>query len=415
MRSMRPTALAAVVTAVSVLLADATGIAAPRRPAAEPLPVVRIDADRPIRDEPKTRARVRVTMRAGTRLRTVYSGWAGIEIRGNTSQQWPKKSYAVELRTAGGTDREVPLLGMPADDDWVLYAAYGDASLIRNAVGYDLARWTGRWTPATRFVEVVLNGRFHGVYALTERIELSRERLHVPGRDLTGPYLLELTSARQAPRKPHVLGPVTRVPLAYVEPDARDLTGSQRRYLREYVGRIERALYHGAEDWRAVLDERAAIDHVLIQELFRNIDAFRASTYMVKPPGRSLELGPVWDLDLALGNYPRRASGVVTGSTMTARPWSMRLLDDPTFRAGLATRWRELRARGLFAALTAAVDRHVATLTAAGIVRREFRRWPRPWPLPAARRTHADEIRYLRAWLVARVAWMDATYAGAPG
>lgn len=50
----------------------------------------------------------------------------GIEIRGNTSIYWDKKSYSVEIRDVGGSSVDASLLGMPEESDWVLNACYGD-------------------------------------------------------------------------------------------------------------------------------------------------------------------------------------------------------------------------------------------------------------------------------------------------
>ena len=81
-----------------------------------------------------------------------------IRTRGRWSQRFPKKSYAVEIRD--GDARRCT--GFPADDDWILYAAYNDRTLIRNALAYATARSMGRYAARTRFVELRLNGRYHG-------------------------------------------------------------------------------------------------------------------------------------------------------------------------------------------------------------------------------------------------------------
>ena len=50
---------------------------------------------------------------------------------------------------------QVPLLGMPADDEWALYGPEPDRTLgMRNVLTYDIFRRTGRWAPRTRFFEV---------------------------------------------------------------------------------------------------------------------------------------------------------------------------------------------------------------------------------------------------------------------
>ena len=53
---------------------------------------------------------------------TDYDGYIGIEIRGQSSQMFPKKSYSIELRTSEGDETSAALLGMPKEEDWVLYA-----------------------------------------------------------------------------------------------------------------------------------------------------------------------------------------------------------------------------------------------------------------------------------------------------
>ena len=52
-----------------------------------------------------------------------YDGRISIEIRGQSSQMFPKKSYALETQDELGEDLNVSLMGMPPEDDWILYSA----------------------------------------------------------------------------------------------------------------------------------------------------------------------------------------------------------------------------------------------------------------------------------------------------
>jgi len=52
-----------------------------------------------------------------------------IEIRGASSQMFDKKSYGFETVDKHGKDQDLPLLGMPAESDWVLYGPFSDKSL----------------------------------------------------------------------------------------------------------------------------------------------------------------------------------------------------------------------------------------------------------------------------------------------
>ncbi len=159
------------------------------------LPVIELDAAT-IVDEPKSPGSF--TLNAGTAALSVSETAMGIEFRGSTSQAFPKKSFGLELVEDDDPDDEknVPLLGLRNDGDWILDAAYRDTSLVRNIVGHDIynsmrpsayvnANGEAKGQAAIRGtqVEVILNERYHGVYILSERVDrklLSVQKISVP-------------------------------------------------------------------------------------------------------------------------------------------------------------------------------------------------------------------------------------------
>ena len=381
--------------------------------AARALPKVSLSVSRDIPNEPKVAGRM--TVRDGRRVD--YRGWIGIERRGQTSQvRFPKQSWSLETRTARGGNRTVSLLGMPKGNDWVLYAPYNDKSLMRNVVAYETARRIGRYASRTRFVELTLNGRSQGVYVLMERLKLDGDRVEVdkPGT------LLEWTFDWQARRKGTFFRlPRTRRAILFEDPERGALPPRRRGEVRESLAAAERALYgrrfrDPERGWRAHVDEAAAVDFVLLNELFKNQDAFRGSTYLARGGGGRWLLGPIWDFDIAMGNSDYGESRVIKGSMVARRQWASRLYLDSRFQRALAARWRELRRRGLAGHLQRSVREHADRLTATGAAGRNFRRWPvlgrRVWPNPASavsRTTYGSEVAALRSWLRARVAWLD--------
>ncbi len=116
-----------------------------------------------------------------------FEGRAAVKVRGYTSRRYPKKSYAVELVDAGGDAAPAPILGLPKDADWILYAPYPDKSLLRDVLAYTLSNEMGHYASRTRFVEVFLNdstGRlarahYAGVYVLEEKIKRAEHRVNV--------------------------------------------------------------------------------------------------------------------------------------------------------------------------------------------------------------------------------------------
>lgn len=81
------------------------------------------------------------------------------EIRGNSSAGFPKKSYTVETRFPDGTNLNFPLLGMPAENDWVFMVLMPTNRLCCNVLAYNLGNKTGKWSPRTRFFELYLKRR----------------------------------------------------------------------------------------------------------------------------------------------------------------------------------------------------------------------------------------------------------------
>jgi len=218
----------------------------------------------------------------------------------------------------------------------------------------------------------------------------------------------------------HVLPPAQDAPGDPLEDPERGALAPRRRgAVRESLAAAERALYgrrfrDPELGWRAHVDDAAAVDFVLLNELFKNQDAFRGSTYLARGGGGRWLLGPIWDFDIAIGNSDYGESRMVKGSMVARRQWASRLYLDPRFQRALAARWREVRGRGLAGHLQRSVRGHADRLAASGAVGRNFRRWPvlgrRVWPNPAAavqRTTYAEEVRALRTWLRHRVAWLD--------
>ncbi len=100
-----------------------------------------------------------------------YNGRAELSARGNSSFYYEKKSYRLELQDEKGKDRKAPLLGMPADSDWVLYASVTDKTFTRNVLGHELWRSTGRYAVRWRFAEVfVITNAFPGAAFKPERL-----------------------------------------------------------------------------------------------------------------------------------------------------------------------------------------------------------------------------------------------------
>lgn len=413
------------------------------------LPIVVLDTQgKEIPDEPKIMARMGIIDNGPGRVNRVsdafngYDGWVGIERRGASSQAvFPKKQYAVETRQADGTNRNVSLLGLPRENDWILHAPYSDKSLMRNVLAYHVARRLGRWASRTRWCEVVLNGSYQGVYLLMEKIKQDPGRVpiadlnpsDVAGDALTGGYILKIdkwSGANNAGWSSRYRPPARsdiELRIQYHDPQPSDLVPAQQQYIRGVLDRFEAVLAgpdfkDPVKGYAPLIDVTSFADFLIVNELGRNVDGYRLSTFFYKDrdsrDGR-LAMGPVWDFNLAFGNADYYNGSAIAGwqfnfavLTDGAHPpfWWQRLVEDEAFRDVLSARWHALRRGPLHTdSLTAFLDAQVAALGDA--TDRNFRRWPvlsqYVWPNNFVGGSYPREVDYLKQWLRDRTAWID--------
>lgn len=114
---------------------------------------------------------------------------AAFKYRGASSSNYPKRSYAIKLRDENGNSVDRKLLGYRSDNNWILDAMYIDLACMRNRVATDL--WNAfeckpyyadrekkvRTGTRGKFVEVILNGQWWGLYCMTEKMDRKQLKL----------------------------------------------------------------------------------------------------------------------------------------------------------------------------------------------------------------------------------------------
>ena len=146
------------------------------------LPWLSIHTKNGIKDEPKLSAKLFIR-NGGNLLEENIQ----IEIRGNTSQDFKKKSYSFKVYDKHLQEKKVGLLNLPEHEHWILYGPYADKSLMRNVLAYSLWEQMGYYSPKTKFCELSINGFYQGVYVLCEKIRVDTNRLN-----LENCYLLKI-------------------------------------------------------------------------------------------------------------------------------------------------------------------------------------------------------------------------------
>jgi len=373
-----------------------------------------------------------------------YDGKISIEYRGSSSQSFPKKSYALETEDINGNNNNVSLLGMPVENDWILYAPYSDKSLMRNFLTFNLGEKMGNYSPRTVYCELVVNGYYKGVYVLMEKIKRDNNRVDIAkldsndiaGDSLTGGYIIKIDKYTGGGGDnwlsdfPNIGGGSLYIQYHY--PEASVMLSEQLDYIEHYIDSFEYAL-NGVNfsdtsiGYSKYIDVNSFIDLYIMNELSKNIDGYRLSTYMYKDRddnGGKLTMGPFWDYNLAYGNADYCEGGLTAGWEVDGdggacgwnNPfWFERLLDDTTYQNRLKCRWEYLRDRSFHEdSIFNFIDSIALYLDDAQ--QRNFQKWDvlgtYIWPNFYIGNTYQDELIFIKTWLSARLDWIDNNIVG---
>ena len=371
----------------------------------------------------------------------LYDGEIEIRGRGNSSWGMPKKSYNLFL------PEKKQILDMAPGKAWVLMANYADKSLMRNYIVYEFARDLGAaMSPKMRHIDLILNGEFIGNYVIGERIKIDEGRLNFPkiksdmtdDYELTGTYVLEINDYDRLNHSrvnsgelrifdsPHVnrrirsiFGHPAGTVVTIRQPSARNLPEAGFEYIRDYFNAMDDALFGDdfkdpVTGYRAYLDAASWVDWYLIHEFFKDVDGdFRLSTFLYKPRGGKMYMGPIWDFDLAAGNADYLTGDDPKGWYARTSVWYARLFEDEAFAQEFKDRWNYLKNNGYFDVLFRRIDDTAAVLEKSAEM--NFAKWSRllgnyTWPNANnwwERTTYQSEIDYLKDWLRSRFEWMD--------
>jgi hypothetical protein len=410
----------------------------------------------PIPDEPKITGHMGIIDNGQGMLNhlddpfTNYDGAIGIETRGQSSQMFPKKSYAVETRDNAGGNLDFPVLGLPTENDWVLYAPYSDKSMLRNFLSFEMGRLMGNYCTRSVFCELVVNDEYVGVYTLMEKIKPDENRVDIAslnpeditGNELTGGYIIKVDKIdwdftygidgwKSDPVPPYPNAKDIIFQYFYPEPDI--IAAQQRTYIKDFITSAENTLtYDNFKNpdfgYQQYFDVLSFIDFMLLCEIPKEVDKYRYSTYFYKEKdsdGGKLFAGPAWDFDLGYGNVDYWPPGVnYTGwlyPTVEPVDWSImfwwkRLMEDPYFRDLAKTRWTWLRENRLSDDdLHSVIDSLTTYIDEAKD--RNFERWPilgeYVWPnYNWEGNTYEDEVDHFEDFLFNRLNWMDYNFEG---
>jgi hypothetical protein len=368
-----------------------------------------------------------------------FNAKAGLGIHGSSSTMFDKKNYGLEIRDSSGVQLDTSILGLPTENDFVLYGPYPDKSLLRNYIMYQLGNDIGQYAPRTRMCELYMDNDYRGFYLLIEKIKRDKNRVDIKklentdisGIKMTGGYIVKIdrTGANYTDGwwSPYPFLN-TSIFFVYEYPNYTDILPVQKQYIQNKVTFFE-SLLNGDNfkdpilGYRSVIDSKSFAEHLILSEFCKNVDAYRLSTFFYKNRddiNPRLFMGPIWDYDLAFGNANYDDASLVTSWEYkypeSGQPfWWQRFMSDPWFANLIKCRYQELRKTALNTdSINQLIDKAIEEIGPA--VQRNFDRWQIlgtwVWPNNFIGSTYEQEIDYLKGWIRDRAEWMDNNMPG---
>ena len=416
------------------------------------LPIIIIDTENgaPIFDDPKRKAQIGIIYNGEGQLNNIndphneYSGNIGIEIRGESSQGlFPKKAFLFETWDADGMDIDTSFLNFPKEEDFILYAPYSDKSMMNNVLAMKIGNDMGRYSSRTRFVELVLNGEYQGLYVMMEKIKRDKDRVdiaklkatEVEGDDLTGGYIIRIDKGTYQGWESRYNSYNTnrKIFFQYYYPDQNNIRTEQKLYIQDYVDGFEEAIAssnytnNSGKRYTDYINLRSFVDNFIINELSKNVDGYRLSSYFHKDKdskGGKLVAGPLWDFNLSFGNADYCGGDDIIGWIAYQCDhggipfWWDKMLQDNLFKDALRCRWESLRT-DILANDNTNNFLDSLTIELKDPIDRNFQKWPilgtYVWPEPwyfSQANSHEEIMNTMKSRLENRANWLDLNIPG---
>lgn len=273
-----------------------------------------------------------------------------IKGRGNwTWSGFDKKPYKIKF------DEKQKVLGMPNNRHWCLMACADDyLGFLKLPAGLRLSKTIGlRWTPRIRPVELVLNGRYMGLYFLTEHVRIASHRVHIHEQaknethpdSITGGWLVEIDNYPSEGNITFQEGNGQNVMVSLKEPET--LTGPQRQYIEEQLYALNDALYDLQSDLPQRLDIEEAAKYYLVQEIMEDCESYHGSCFLYKDRDSlgiadPWKFGPVWDFGNAYNRKSwnaEQANAFIYVNPSFEQFWIGQLAEWPEFQQAVKEQW----------------------------------------------------------------------------
>ncbi|MHC4131196.1 MAG: CotH kinase family protein, partial [Planctomycetota bacterium] len=260
-----------------------------------------------------------------------FAALCGMHLRGSSSADFDKKQYKFETwdenkedpsPRAQYRDKNVSLVGLPSESDWVLQGPYGDKTLMKNHQMFAWSREIGHYSPRTVFVEAFVDTDgdgeiqwdggtgdtdYKGIYTIMEKPKRDDERVNIarledtfiedPGHLFTKDWGGDGFTTD-----------IYNDNIFFEDPKADELSGAQKDWAEDYFNAFEEDLNDVnfsnpalLEYYGNYIDIDSFVNYHILNELCKDVDSFVLSTFLYKDHGGKITMGPMWDLNGSLG------------------------------------------------------------------------------------------------------------------
>lgn len=354
--------------------------------------------------------------------------------RGNSSWTMAtgKKPYNLKF------DKKIDLLGMGKAKSWCLIANWVDTSYMRNYMAYSLASEMGMGTPDVQQVALCINGKFEGLYALTEKVGLNEFRTEIPesgadhdvnGDGVVSEIILESDSRAYENGEPGAFTSKGGVYFVPKDPDPVDMGAQELTEIQKEMNEAEAHILSG-ENYKDYIDVASWVDTYIINELAKNPDfgfgyqPCYSSSYLYFREGGKVYAGPVWDFDIGFGrnkydNMPAEGyrptaspEGMLTANTK----YYKELIEKTDFMEYVMARWKDLRKNGTLEKWMGSV--YTSGYNAvSGLVQDDLAIWggtdarvAGTFDVGRKALDFDQECTYIRNYITSRIAWLDTQW-----
>lgn len=340
---------------------------------------------------------------------SIYEQPLTIRGRGNYSWSFEQKPYNLKF------DYKAGILGMGAARNWVLITTYSDKTLLRNYMILNLSVEAGlRGAVEVRYADVFFNGKYNGLYVLSEKIQIHQERLDMK-KGMGTLFEIEMPYRHGDCSKCVITSTGMHLMIddhKGTEPEF--VTEGDKQSLKIQIDRAEAAM-SDKDTYKEYIDSDSFVKWYVINEFSKNYDSnFTTSCYCYLNEEGKLAMGPPWDYDTCMGNQNSTATGTSPkGFHVADATWYAILLKNSAFLQEVKDMWTDMRDKGVFDDLLASVDTLVSHISESEKLDHSL--WPNALKMSDLRGdqslyTYKEEVEYLRTWMTGRIEWLDGQY-----